>query len=170
MNLFNLLNGLEPPPGLGEKNNNSGLIIAMIAFGFVIFILILLSWWLSKNSKKGESKEMEEKNDGKIYPIICPRCGSKEFVLSNEKNHDAISVCKLLALFIGMPIFILVYNMVCDNIEGVQTNNKGAWLIILLVIFGFIKTLQYTLESKTHIHAICKNCGKSWNVDEVHKQ
>lgn len=170
MNLFNLLNGIDPPPGLGEKNNNSGLIIAMIAFGFVIFILILLSWWLSKNSKKGESEEMEEKNDEKIYPIICPRCGSKEFVLSNEKNHDAISVCKILNLFIGITIFILFYNSIVKEIKNVKVNNLEGYMFLLLIPYVIIRLIQYNIESKTHVHAICKNCGKTWNVDEVHKQ
>ena len=114
--------------------------------------------------------QKEEKNDVKIYPIICPRCGSKEFVLSNEKNHDAISVCKILNLFIFVAIFILAYYSLVNEIKNVKENNLEGYMVLLFIPYVIIRLIQYCIESKTHVHAICKTCGKTWNVDEVHKQ
>ena len=181
MNLFNLLNGIDPPPGLGENNEGTPSTTFAVILGILLVILIFFVIYAIRNNgfqkeeentteNSEKTMQKEEKTDVKIYPIICPRCGSKEFVLSNEKNHDAISVCKILNLFIGITIFILFYNSIVKEIKNVKVNNLEGYMFLLLIPYVIIRLIQYNIESKTHVHAICKNCGKTWNVDEVHKQ
>lgn len=177
MNLFNLLvNGIDPPPGLGEENTGSGLItLLVIVIPLAVIALLLLIAYSShkkdlKKSKKiethddqGEITKMEENKEFKIYPVICPRCGGRDLVFKDEKKRATF--CRIFNLIIGIIIFVISLHMIQDFIQD-QPTQGGGWLILLLVLFGCIGITQIVIESETQVQMICKTCGKTWILED----
>lgn len=100
-------------------------------------------------------------------PIICPRCGSRELAFVTE-YHKAIktraleliaAIALCIAAFIYIPE-ILTLILTGESIPMLEDPVAG--LVIMIGIYFIVKLFRMYIESKTHVMAICKDCGATW--------
>ena len=105
-----------------------------------------------------ENNTNENQEKGTYQYVCCPVCGSRsiEFVAEYHKE-------------IAGRIFMLIFLCLAATFAGFYYFNLAKERQILLycaILFGFIAlTILISIwkdESKTHISAICRNCGNIW--------
>lgn len=99
----------------------------------------------------------------KPKPIICPHCGNDElaFVTSHKKCTWLRILC-LITLFV-LLFFTYKYISTPDTQEGYAFAYIA---IIISIIFIIFKGLQWLIEEKTNVTAVCKCCRHSWIFDK----
>ncbi len=107
---------------------------------------------------------MEEmKTNPQYKAIVCPNCGSKQIEFVTE-YHKCIIARILSSLFLVICVISAVY-VIKNSLIVVDDPGSGAstlWLILSL--FAVFATQCYIIynESKTHIQAVCRDCGNIW--------
>ena len=115
---------------------------------------------LDEAIKSEENPEATETDNGKYGQITCPRCGSTHIAFVTEYHKANLAKLFLVILLSVMAILISVAaaNKFADG--------TGAGCTIVAAILGVISLgLLFHIffeESKTHVQAICRNCGKLW--------
>jgi hypothetical protein len=93
-------------------------------------------------------------------PIRCPVCGNVElsFVTEYHKGIGKRITCVILTAAI---ILLMLLNI--SNISANSANSFFTMTIIFLTVSDIACYIAIIIdESKTHIQAICKNCGHLW--------
>lgn len=94
-------------------------------------------------------------------PITCPNCGSREIAFVTE-YHKCI-VARIICAILTVLFFIIFFMNLQDVLKGI-TPSDGTKVITILSAFLSVCMLIgiFITESKTHVQAICKNCGNLW--------
>lgn len=96
-------------------------------------------------------------------PITCPKCGCSEiaFVTEYHKCLAARIIFSLIAIL--LPAFCCAIFFTEGSIFAIARDGISTMIIIFSVIGLLVtKLLIIIIESKTHVQAICRNCGKLW--------
>lgn len=107
------------------------------------------------------------KENKEINPIICPKCLSNNLFFVTEYHK-----CVWLRLLINV-LFVLLFLSIINDILFIQQNinninikntliNISTISLLFLFLILIIKSIINYIESKTHIQAICKDCGHIW--------
>ena len=106
-----------------------------------------------------------ENPNPKFKPITCPRCGSRELAFVTE-YHKAIGCRVFATLLTGFLIvlFVIIFGQTFTNATNPSDDVISTVFIAFLVggILAIVKIAQHSIESQTHIQAICKDCGHLW--------
>ncbi len=97
-----------------------------------------------------------------LAPITCPRCGSKELAFVTE-YHKCVLVKFIANIILASIVLILVFNLSTLISQGV-----GQYItpvIILTALYICCQIYILAVESRTHVKAICQNCGNLWLLD-----
>lgn len=108
-------------------------------------------------------------------PITCPQCGRREIAFVTEYHkciglRIARNACLILSISILYLLFSPAVLCVAGSAAGSSTNyfRPGAIYVIpiLLILAAIITSIFiYIIERKTHIQAICRDCGHLWLVN-----
>ena len=98
-----------------------------------------------------------------IKPITCPRCGSRELAFVTEYHKATCSrifSTILFIIFCAFGIFIIPEFLS----EPFTFNDPEAVFVFVSAGLGALtlKIIQHSIESKTHVQAICRDCGRLW--------
>ena len=110
---------------------------------------------------------LEEKNYTPLktpdfQPIICKRCGNQE--LTYVADYHLSTKYRIISFF--ATFFIIVFGVILlTNIEDPPILIIK-FLIISTVLLALAKIKQYTIESQTHVRAICGKCGRTWTLKD----
>lgn len=103
----------------------------------------------------------EMKTNPNYMPITCPYCGSREIAFVTE-YHKCIGARIFFILLTAATIFIAYMNFQ-DSLRGITPSEGLIALMFILAVFAiFLLIGVFVAESKTHVQAICKNCGTLW--------
>lgn len=109
---------------------------------------------------------MKNQEQHPYQPITCPRCGSKELAFVTE-YHKSI-LWRAISILCTVPFLICLgaIAMVIDQYGLSGINNSSEVIepiLIVIVIFLAIrcicKVVLLFVETRTHVQAVCKNCG-----------
>lgn len=108
-----------------------------------------------------------------VKPITCPICGSRELAFVTE-YHKAIGL-KIFLGFLKAALFLTWIGVIFSFFENPATGfSKELRLtgnvivpisIAILLLMAIVKGIIISVESKTHVQSICKNCGNLWLLD-----
>lgn len=92
--------------------------------------------------------------------IICPKCGSKEIAFVTEYH-------KCLGARISLAITATLFPLLCIFAIVLLGFYEARGIIALLGFLfgtGIITSIIciIVIESRTHVQAICRNCGNLW--------
>lgn len=110
--------------------------------------------------------EIQETEEYKPARIVCPKCNSVSIAFVTE-YHKAIGWRVILfivnALFVAIIISMLEHAFSeYENIwKGFFKDFYPAFLIYAFIFF-ICKISISTIESHTHVQAICRDCGYLW--------
>lgn len=98
-------------------------------------------------------------------PITCPICGSRElaFVTEVEKSFIAKALCNPCLMLVMFFFIKIIMSTVIPSIEVLEVD-IGLFLIATVIYIG-LNFFVYVTERKSHVCAICKNCGHIWTLD-----
>lgn len=109
---------------------------------------------------------MEENKNVKL--ITCPTCGCRELAFVSE-YHKSIAIRFLLTLFKGallVFLFFLLPSIIAGKIQISEISPDALYFFIAVAfIYLLLKFVQISIEAQTHVQAICKDCGKIWNLN-----
>lgn len=109
---------------------------------------------------KNKKTPKQENVTTQIKPIICPICGNYELSFVTD-YHKSIWL-KL----VNNIILILLFITIIINFSKIISGEIDLTIIILLVsIYTLLNIVIYLTESKTHVKAICRQCGHIWLID-----
>ena len=111
-----------------------------------------------------------------FIPIHCPICGRREIAYVSE--HHVAFGWRLIEKILKVVLFICVLSFISDafdilsyEIQSALSSSKrsspdqGNSLTIAIFTFIFIciaHANRLSVESKTHVQCICKECGYTW--------
>lgn len=108
-------------------------------------------------------------------PIFCPCCRSMrvEFVTEYHRALGLRFLRKVLRFFLYGFLIFFVLNLLPlasfneEIIEAVIKEESFSVLMIILLALGssLCSLMIFLTESKTHIKAICRDCGNLWNLN-----
>ena len=108
-------------------------------------------------------KKPQRKVDPKRYnPIHCHLCGSEniEFV---AEYHKAVFLRILASVSILLAVIFSID--IISDIFHLKEHLNTAPIIISLVAYVILKSIIYFVENRTHIKAICRDCGNIWVLE-----
>ena len=111
-------------------------------------------------------KEITEADVPAVTLITCPKCGSRHLAFVTE-YHKAIW-CRLFAILFKAMIILLLFESAVIYIGEILTLESHPEfknlpsLVTLGLLYGSFFLFYILIESKTHIQAICKDCGHYW--------
>lgn len=127
---------------------------------------------------------MNNDNQLPIIPITCPICGNTKLAYVTEYhkciyariiNSLLLPITIILALLGTIKMLTFDYSKLDSlTLQIIYQRNlisdSGAFIYFLfagfaLLIFIILQITISTAESKTHVCAICNNCGKIWNLN-----
>ena len=115
---------------------------------------------LNEAVKSEEKTEEGETSHGKYVQITCPRCGSTQIAFVTEYHKANLAKAILVILLAIMAVLISI--AAGYKFDG----STGVWCMAGAIILGIIAIgLLFHIfheESKTHVQAICRDCGKLW--------
>lgn len=103
----------------------------------------------------------------KPKPIICPNCGNDE--LAFVTSHKKCTWLRILCLITLFALIFFTYNCITTpeaNQEGFEYATTLFSTICLSVLFIALKGIQWFIEEKTNVTAVCKCCRHSWIFDK----
>ena len=110
---------------------------------------------------------MSENPNPMLKPITCPRCGSRELAFVTE-YHKAIG-CRIFSMILSGVLIMLLVLLATQSINANPANSNaeglGSLIAVLAIVLAFVKIIQFSTESQTHVQAICKDCGHLWLLD-----
>ena len=165
---INLLDVTPPVYTTSDKTNNSFFnpvsITILIIIG-VVLLLIGISIFLRFKEKQMNSdmKGIESLTTTVINykAVTCPCCGSQNIEFVTE-YHKCILAKILACLFlIGAIVFTFfqVKNYMLNTDDG---GSNTFFMIVFIVGYFLIQCYIFFTESKTHVQAVCRNCGNIW--------
>ena len=167
MNFFNLLDVTPPVNVTSDEFPPEGIVfmslIIIALIGVIIISIRSIDKSLSNPNKNPPQKIME--NQKLPTPITCPVCGSRElaFVSEVEKSFIAKALCTpcliIAVLFLGK----IIISTAIPSIE-VSESDIGLFLIAAVLYIG-LNFFVYVTERKSHVCAICKDCGYIWTLN-----
>lgn len=92
--------------------------------------------------------------------IKCPNCGSINISFVTEA-HKCI-VLKIINTLVAVVFIITCFTKLTDIINGTLQSSAITVLSIFGSAFVIINIIIYFFESKTHVQAICRDCGNLW--------
>ena len=108
-------------------------------------------------------------------PIFCPCCRSLrvEFVTEYHQALGLRFLRKVLRFFLYAFLIFFVLNLLPlasfneELIKAVMKEESFSLLMIVLLAIGssICSLMIFLTESKTHIKAICRDCGNLWNLN-----
>lgn len=99
-----------------------------------------------------------------FHPITCPNCGSREIAYVTE-YHKCV-LLKIINSIIVVIAIIQLFKSISSFFENTDDSTLNSFLLIILpVIYILIQIIIFFTESRTHVRAICKNCGNLWLLD-----
>lgn len=114
-----------------------------------------------------ESPEQQQNQQSKpyIFPnaIRCPYCKRRENIAFVTEYHKA-TICKIFSSLILIIICIIIGDIVFAFFHS-PTNTKITSIMLCLAlsfVLFWLKIIEHIIESKTHVQAICKDCGHIW--------
>lgn len=97
-------------------------------------------------------------------PITCPICGKREIAFVTE-YHKSIG-CRIISIIAGILFLCLFAPSFGGLLNGTESDLsitlEEPIASIFAIIFVVTKIAQYFIEAKTHVQAICKDCGHLW--------
>ena len=107
--------------------------------------------------------EQSTKNAQKIYldkKITCPNCKSHEIAFVTE--YHKVPAIRILEYII---IFIFIIMLIPEIPKILAGDSDAVELIFFVILFVIIRIIRHSIESRTHVECICKDCGKVWLHD-----
>ena len=105
-----------------------------------------------------------------LNPIICPICGSEElaFVPEYHKSVGYRIACVISLLFCLISAGMIIKDLLSTT--NVEIQEANMLTNIFLFAFGVVFFLVFyiviiAIEHRTHIKAICRDCGYIWLLD-----
>jgi hypothetical protein len=156
---------------LNSTTSNSTITaFILIAVAIVVIIVILIVSFYPKNkhiTQKNTPTSTEQPNStreaplplqAEIRPIVCPHCGSKNLAYVSE-YHKSIVGRIFTAIFLFLSIVLIGSSMLGNNsnTNSIATAFSAATLLFYVMVL--------IIESRTHVKAICKDCGNIWLLD-----
>lgn len=99
----------------------------------------------------------------KIQSIKCPNCGSVELAFVTE-YHRAIGT-KIISSILFLIATGTLLSVLISLITKTKTEADGVFIAIIFICYImalFCRCIAYITESKTHVQAICRDCGNIW--------
>lgn len=98
------------------------------------------------------------------HPICCPNCMSKNisFVAEYHKYLGLRIACYILFGILAALIYGHIWDFVKNQKSDPLHITASICCTILIIIFEIIIAAG---EQRTHIKAICRDCGKIWLID-----
>lgn len=167
---------LTPPSTTSSDNNLGTSVILIITILLIVglsllFVICVPKLMRVKRAKNDESENLGsvnkydeiDKSNGHYERITCPICGSRAIAFVTE-YHKCIFAKIAQFVFLIITAFC-VFGYFTDKLKG---NSDSAYIVIAII--SAIFTLAFTLyifyeESKTHVRAICRDCGNLWLLD-----
>ena len=97
-------------------------------------------------------------------PIKCPNCGNTELAYVPE-YHKYLLLRIFRGIFLIAAIILGSITIPQFAVEMDGMPPTFAPMIITAVIAGVLSIIILIKESRTHIKAICQNCGNIWLID-----
>lgn len=96
-------------------------------------------------------------------PIICPVCGNVHLAFVTE-YHKAIflRIIRLILTLFTLVLFCSDCYTALIKHEQSSFESLSVVLIILIIAITILSCFVIAIESKTHVQAICKDCGNLW--------
>lgn len=150
------------PPLITTSDDKQFPWAVMFIFALVVIFIAVAAIFRGKNDN--ERKKTDEAPSQKVVLICCPVCGCRELAFVSEYHREiGLHLARDLALLgiLGMLIKDFI-----DILQTKASNWGDGWfiagfvLLALLALFLHIKIL--ISESRSHIQAICRDCGFTW--------
>lgn len=99
-------------------------------------------------------------------PIVCPICGSVHLAFVTE-YHKALTlrILRLVIALIAASVFAYNCHSIFVELKKPEFGSIFIPLFFLILIAVVISWFIIAIESKTHVKAICKECGNLWLLD-----
>ena len=95
----------------------------------------------------------------RIQPITCPRCGSRSLAFVTEYHKE---IFLKIAQMICTVLLIVIAVSDIDYLFSEHPERLVEETIPLIIFIGLFSIARHLIESKTHVQAICKDCGNLW--------
>ena len=106
-----------------------------------------------------------DKSHAVVRAVRCPNCGHSHLAFVTE-YHKSVFGRLFARIFLAIVIFLLfdcgityLGELLTESDPEVQ--NIGA-LLVFTLLYVCCTIVYNAIESKTHIQAICKDCGNHW--------
>ncbi len=115
-------------------------------------------------SEENETKTVQEpkKKISKYNPITCPRCGKRAIAFVTE-YHKCIGTRIVSYLFGVASIIFAICYILNRGKEGEPPYAVAA--IACAILYVVCQIIICLVESRTHISAICRECGHVWTYE-----
>lgn len=99
-------------------------------------------------------------------PIVCPICGSVHLAFVTEYHKAlALRILRLVIALIAAAVFAYNCYSIFVELKKPEFGSTFIPLFFLILIAVVISWFIIAIESKTHVKAICKDCGNLWLLD-----
>ena len=113
--------------------------------------------------QQNDDKDKNKANSGHYKCITCPVCGSRAIAFVTDYHK-----CVFAKIFQFISLAITIFCVLGYFTEKAKGNSDIGYLAIAVfsALFALAATLYiFSTESKTHIRAICRDCGNLWYLD-----
>lgn len=107
-------------------------------------------------------------------PITCPDCHSDhyDFVPEYHKCIWLRVIVKILQVLFWASLIVALLPLITSLFAGTQPDTQlfvqllfsNGMFIGVGILYAILSLVIYIVESKTHIVAVCRDCGKTWKI------